>query len=164
MLTEAQKQFLVEAAQAAIVAERVTGCPAELSVAQCILESAWGARAPMNNYFGIKHTSGPDNYQLTREYLDGSWRSMRLDFQSYPTAADAFIAHGRLLTDGAPYKDAWEAYQEDPQHDLDTLIGAIARRYATDPGYPTQVMALAHGPNTTAAIAAARVSHPAVLV
>lgn len=161
-LTETQLDTLTEIARASVVAERVTGCPAELSTAQCILESDWLRRSPCFNCFGIKHTSGPDNYQLTQEYVDGSWRSQRLDFQAYDSLPDCFIAHARLLTEGKPYAEAWAHYREDPQHCLDTLIGAVCRRYATDPQYTEKVLALSRGPHVVAAIAAARLNLNAV--
>jgi len=155
-LEPGQLDALMDIAHAAVVAERVTGCPAELSTAQCILESDWLRRSPCNNCFGIKHTSGPDNYQLTQEYIDGSWRSCRLDFQAYDSLSDCFIAHARLLTDGKPYVEAWQAYREDPAHCLDTLISSVCRRYATDPTYTEKILMLSRGPHVVAAIASAR--------
>jgi flagellum-specific peptidoglycan hydrolase FlgJ len=155
-LTPGQLDALVDIARAAVVSERVTGCPAELSAAQCILESDWLRRSPGNNCFGIKSTDGNGQYLLTKEFIDGSWRREIDAFRVYDSLADCFIDHARLLTDGKPYADAWEHYREDPGHDLDTLIGAVARRYATDPAYAQEIMTLAHGPHVTASIAAAR--------
>lgn len=160
MISPRQQAALDEIAAAAVIAERVTGCPAELSVAQCILESDWLLRAPGNNAFGIKATDSNAQYQLTKEYIDGSYVTQTAAFETYPTLMDGFIAHARLLTDGKPYAAAWEHYRDDPKHDLDTLIGSVARRYATDPKYTINVIALAHGPNVTAAIARARVAAP----
>lgn len=115
---------------------------------------------PGNNCFGIKATDTNATYQLTKEYINGTWITERDAFEKYPTLADCFIAHGRLLTEGKPYADAWEQYREDPQHDLDTLIGGISRRYATDPAYTQEIMTLAHGPHVSAAIAVARATQP----
>lgn len=159
-LSKAQLDFLEQAATAAVMAERATGCPAELSVAQAILESCWGTAAPGHNVFGIKATDSNATYQVTKEYLDGTWVTETDRFESYHTLADCFIAHGFLLTDGKPYRDAWQQYREDPQHDLDTLIGGISRRYATDPEYAQEIMKLSKGPHVTAAIAVARAIHP----
>ena len=155
-LEPGQLDALVEMARASVVAERVTGCPAELSTAQCILESDWLRRSPCFNCFGIKHTDGPDNYQVTKEFIDGSWRTQRLDFQAYDSLNDCFLAHAHLLVEGRPYADAWQAYREDPNHCLDTLISSVCRRYATDPAYTEKILTLSRGPHVTAAIASAR--------
>jgi flagellum-specific peptidoglycan hydrolase FlgJ len=40
-------------AEAAVAAERETGCPAEISAARGVVESDWLRAAPGNNCFGI---------------------------------------------------------------------------------------------------------------
>ena len=62
--------------------------------------------------------------------------------------------YARLITNGAPYRSAWEHYQNDP--DLGALIAAVARVYATDPGYAHLAAAIAGQTNVTEAIAMAR--------
>lgn len=42
--------------EAAVAGERETGCPAEISAAQCIVESAWLMIAPENHCFGTVGT------------------------------------------------------------------------------------------------------------
>lgn len=157
-LTPGQLDALVDIARASVVAERVTGCPAELSTAQCILESDWLRRSPGNNCFGIKSTDGNGQYLLTKEYINGSWKREIDAFRTYDSLADCFIDHARLLTEGKPYADAWEHYRDDPAHDLDSLIGAVARVYATDKDYTEKIMTLSRGPHVTASIAGARLS------
>ncbi len=149
-------QFVVlrRIAQAAVAAERETGCPAEISAAQCIVESAWLKVAPGNNAFGIKARSADDcQYCLTKEYVNGEWKSQKLAFAVYPDLAACFAAHGRLLQFG-PYASAWHRYQAD--HDLDTYIRGIAEHYATDPGYAAKILTIAHGPHVYAAVVDAR--------
>jgi flagellum-specific peptidoglycan hydrolase FlgJ len=154
-LTAEQEAFLTKGALAAVTAEKATGCPAELSLAQAILESSWGFCAPENNYFGIKATGeDPNTYCLTKEYLNGQWTIQRDAFAVYSSMADSFIEHARLITEGKPYADAWQQYEQD--RDLDSLIGNIARRYATDPNYTALVLQLAHGPHVTVAIQTVR--------
>jgi len=140
-------------APAAVAAERATGCPAELSVAQCIIESSWLNNSPGNNCFGIKATDSHATYQLTKEYLNGEWKTMRLAFEVYDSLADCFIAHAKLL-EGGPYRNAWQRFQSD--RDLDAYIRGIAGVYATDPAYANKILTLAHGPHVTEAIAKAR--------
>ena len=69
MLTPAQKSALQQIAAASVVAEKKTGCPAELSAAQAILESGLLQRAPGNNCFGIKANSraAGQQYVFTHE-------------------------------------------------------------------------------------------------
>ena len=152
-MTPDQLAALSRIADAAAVAERTTGCPAEISAAQCIVESAWLTRAPGNNCFGIKATDSNCTYCLTKEYINGTWTSPTLAFEAYPTLAACFAAHARLLQRGV-YALAWLKYQAD--HDLDGYIRGIAAHYATAPDYAAQIIQLAHGPHVTAAIMESR--------
>lgn len=155
MLTAKQQEALRQIAQASVQAERETGCPAELSAAQAILESAWLTRCPGNNCFGIKDTDRYPScvYCYTKEFLDGQWQTCQAAFEAYPTLGDCFVDHARLIQRG-PYAAAWQQYQAD--RDLDRLIAGIARSYATDPAYAANVQRLARGPNVAAAIVTAR--------
>src|SRR5262249_18117518 len=54
MLNPKQLEFLAAASRAAVRSERLYGVPAELTLAQPILESGWGAKMPGCNCFGIK--------------------------------------------------------------------------------------------------------------
>jgi len=58
-----------------------------------------------------------------------------------------------LITSGTPYHTAWQQYRNDG--DLPTLIAAVARIYATDPGYARQTAAIDSQENVAAAIAEA---------
>ena len=152
-MTPKQEIALEEIAKAAVQSERSTGVPAEVTAAQCILESNWLTVAPQNNCFGVKHTSGPDNYCLTSEYVNGLWQRKQLDFQAYPSLADCFNAHATLLKCG-PYTPAWERFQDD--RNLDAFIVGISLHYATDPGYSAKIRMLANGLSVVAAVRSAR--------
>ena len=153
-MTPEQSTALRLIAEAAVAAERETGVPAEISAAQCVLESAWLQVAPGNNCFGIKARADDHcQYCLTKEYLNGEWTNQALAFAIYPTLAACFAAHGRLLQCG-PYAPAWQRYQAD--HDLDGYIRGLAEHYATDPGYAGKIAQLAHGPHVAATILEAR--------
>jgi flagellar protein FlgJ len=153
-MTPEQLAALRRIAEAAAAAERDTGCPAEISAAQCIVESAWLAIAPGNNCFGIKAKAGDNcQYCLTKEYLNGEWTSQTLAFATYPTLTACFAAHAQLLQRGV-YAPAWQHYQGN--HDLDAYIRGIAEHYATDPGYAPKILRLAHGPHVAAAVVEAR--------
>jgi flagellum-specific peptidoglycan hydrolase FlgJ len=153
-VTPEQSAALRRIAEAAVAAERETEVPAEISAAQCILESAWLRIAPGNNCFGIKaRAAEPCQYCLTKEYLNGEWKSQKLAFATYPTLAACFAAHARLIQSGV-YAPAWGRYQED--RDLGAYIRGISDHYATDPGYAGKILQLARGPHIFASIAAER--------
>jgi flagellum-specific peptidoglycan hydrolase FlgJ len=183
MTTEQQTILTTRIAPAALAAERATGCPAELTVAQCVLESGYLTHAPGNNCFGIKSYEGCFGTQLldTSEWLTsdeaahfvarGEGRSAILVlparsrmngrklyacrdvFATFPTLAHCFAYHGELLQRGV-YRDAWERYQRD--HDLDALIRGVARHYATDPQYALVVAQIARAPLLAAAVVQGR--------
>ena len=172
MLTPVQLSALDTMAAAAVAAERATGCPAELSAAQCIVESAWLTRYPDHNVFGIKATDSNASYCFTQEFEDGTWRNPECGFQNYPDMAACFAAHARLLQGGV-YAAAWRLFDgneaareaisgdaaqdaKDRAYDFNAYITAISKHYATDPDYALKIITLAHGSHVAAAIAAAR--------
>lgn len=155
MLTPEQQAAAVKIAAAAVASERSTGCPAELSAAQCIFESAYLRRMPGNNCFGIKpdaHGSGT-KYTLTSEFISGEWIHKVLEFEAYATLADCFADHARLIQQGI-YAEAWRRYQAD--HDLDRYIVGVALHYASDPDYRIKISTEAHSSTVQMAVQAAR--------
>jgi flagellum-specific peptidoglycan hydrolase FlgJ len=149
MLTpEARARNLESIARAAVFSEVRTSCPAEVSAAQCILESGWLEVAPGNNCFGIKNTDRfpGSQYVLTKEYLNGEWIRTPLEFETYPRLEDCFEDHARLITGGFNparpnvYAPAFRAYLL--SRDLEAFVRGIARHYATDPGYPDKLIAI----------------------
>ncbi len=163
MLTAEQRTHNLELiANAAVEAEERTGCPAAVSAAQCILESAWLAVCPGNNCFGIKDGDRfpGSQYKLTREFVDGSWVERRLAFEVYATLADCFSDHGKLVTGGYDaqvhnvYWSAWRQYLED--RDAEAFARGIAQYYATDPAYAVKVVSLMRDVGVAAAIGEAR--------
>jgi len=73
MLTPSQQQRLAAAAHSAVLCEQSAGLPAEITLAQWALESAWGASAPDNNCFGIKAYPGCQVQEfVTREVIAAS--------------------------------------------------------------------------------------------
>lgn len=143
MLTPGQQDAVRDIARAAIACERATGCPAEVSAAQCIFESDYLRRMPGNNCFGIKRDQrgSGGQYILTHEYLNGRWIMMPMEFEAYRTLADCFTDHARLIQSGV-YLPAWERYRT--THDVDAWITGVAAHYATDPGYAGKITAEAH--------------------
>ena len=107
-------------------------------IAQWALESQWGAKpAGQLNYFGIKaHAAAAQTCMV--DHARGDPRGSRsecqnLKFADYDSLEDSCRDYAWLITQGAPYRAAWQRYQND--HDLHALIAAVAGTYATDPNY-----------------------------
>ena len=144
---------LNEVARIAVRLELETGCPAQLMIAQWAIESAWGAKPVGHaNYFGIKRAARHTKCCIvtTREVVNGKSVVENLEFADYDSLESSCRDYAWLMTHGAPYQAAWEEYQGD--RDLDTLMVAVARVYASDPGYAHLAMAIARQPNVTDAI------------
>jgi len=154
---EDREERLKEVARIAVALEEKTGCPAQLLIAQWALESEWGAKpAGNNNFFGIKKS---DRHNLcctvtTREVVGGKSIAQKLQFADYDCLEDSCRDYAWLITNGAPYHAAWQQYLND--RDLQTLIAAVARVYATDPDYARLTAIIASQENVAQAIAEAR--------
>jgi flagellum-specific peptidoglycan hydrolase FlgJ len=124
-----------EVIEAAKASQRQWGVPASITVAQWIVESAWGSAMPpdSNNPFGIKALeSQPAVESETREVIDGKVIITTARFRRFDSLSQAFESHGRLLSTAAPYRPAMELVK-DPDQFADALTGV----YATDPQYGT---------------------------
>ena len=147
---------LNEVAVIATALEKQTGCPARLMIAQWALESQWGAKPVGHaNYFGIKKADRHTQCctVTTHECVTGKSVVENLEFADYGSLADSCADYAWLITNGAPYRVAWEQFQQG--HDLGALITSVARAYATDPSYAHLTQAIAAQANVTQAIAAA---------
>jgi flagellum-specific peptidoglycan hydrolase FlgJ len=126
-------------------------------IAQWALESKWGER-PVGHFncFGIKRAARHANFctVATREFLNGKSVVQNLEFADYDSIEDSCRDYAWLITQGSPYRAAWQRYQND--HDLHALIAAIAGTYATDPNYAHLAAAIAGQTNVAQAIGAAR--------
>jgi mannosyl-glycoprotein endo-beta-N-acetylglucosaminidase len=123
---------IIEAARASL---KNWGIPPSITLAQWIVESAWGAAMPpdSNNPFGIKALEGqPAVESETREVIDGKVVTMVARFRRFASMSEAFDLHGKLLARGSPYRAAMEVVK-DPDRFADALTGV----YATDPQYGT---------------------------
>lgn len=154
---EDREQRLEEVARIAVSLETETGCPARLMIAQWALESQWGAKpAGHANYFGIKKADRHTKCctVTTREVVGGKSVVETLEFADYDSLEDSCRDYAWLITKGAPYRAAWGQFQGD--QDLAALVVAVARVYATDPGYSQLAAAIAEQANVTGAIASAQ--------
>jgi flagellum-specific peptidoglycan hydrolase FlgJ len=147
---------LNEVARIAVRLEQETGCPAQLMVAQWAIESKWGEKPVGHaNYFGVKHAARHTKWctVTTREVVNGKSVIENLEFADYGSLEDSCRDYAWLITNGAPYRAAWEQYEND--RDMPSLVAAIARVYATDPGYAHLATAISCQANVKHAMAQA---------
>lgn len=147
---------LAEVARIAVALEAQTGCPPQMLIAQWAVESQWGAKpAGHANYFGIKHSVRHSMCctVTTREVINGKSVIQNLEFADYPSLEDSCRDYAWLITQGVPYRTAWQKYQSD--HNLQELIAAVATTYASDPDYARLVTLIAEQSNVGKAIAEA---------
>lgn len=126
-----------------------SGILASLTIAQAILESAWGtsalAQAPNYNLFGIKGTYNGNYCEFnTSEYLNGQWITVKAKFRKYPSWAESLADHSALfntydryanLRGCTDYKLACRYVREDG--------------YATDPSYTSKLINIIESNNLT---------------
>jgi hypothetical protein len=123
-------QPVIDAAVASNVHWKV---PAAITLAQWVVESAWGASMPpgSNNPFGIKAVADqPAVESLTHEVVNGETITVSLKFRVFDSLTQAFDEHGRLLATSSYYTPAM-AQVQNPEAFADALTGV----YATDPEY-----------------------------
>jgi flagellum-specific peptidoglycan hydrolase FlgJ len=134
--------------------ENETGLSAIAVLAQCALETGWGATVVGNMMFGVKDSDGINgNEQLltTVEYLNypnakfpaiisvTKWSGnlykyvVKAYFRKYKTPADSFRDHAELIRTRPHFADAWNA-RRDYKLFL-TALQAGKLKYATGPEY-----------------------------
>jgi len=121
--------------------------PAAITIAQWIVESAWGASMPpgSNNPFGIKAVGDqPAVESGTREVIGGSDVTITAKFRRFESLSQAFDLHGKLLATASPYRTAMTLIA-DPDAFADALTGV----YATDPKYGFTLKWVMHNYNLT---------------
>ncbi len=107
--------------------------PVSVTMAQWVVESAWGAAMPpgSNNPFGIKAVGSQDAVESpTREVVNGESVQVSARFRRFGSLAEAFDQHGKLLAMSSQYATAMRLRQN-PEAFADALTGV----YATDPQY-----------------------------
>lgn len=137
----------------AIETMKASKVPASVTIAQAILESGWGVRAPGNNFFGVKavglvakglrrmimagtYRSGvtpiPGDMQVlrTKEVINHVMVRIWDVFAKYPTPKESFDARARLFTTCRRYAKAFQT------NDGIGFARAIADAgYSTSPDY-----------------------------
>ena len=120
---------------------QATGIDPRIVVAQAALESAWGRRAPGNNFFGIKSHGQPGgNTFATTEVVNGQPVRTRDSFRAYGSMGESADGYGRFLQQNPRYRPMLQA------QGLDAQIQALgASGYATDPNYAAKIRQIASG-------------------
>jgi len=136
-----KEEFIAAATAAAQASSATSGFPPGVTVAQAAIESAWGnsglAQAA-NNYFGIKARHGGEAVELpTLEYVDGAPVRIPAKFAKYASMAECFADRDRMIASLPAYQEA-RAAAADPE----AFVCALARHWATDPGYAEKVLYL----------------------
>jgi flagellum-specific peptidoglycan hydrolase FlgJ len=142
-------KFIADASAPALQSEITTGVPASVTLAQAILESAWGQHhvGSANNYFGVKAQGGKNNVtygdiatgyvtRLTKEHLKKQNKDVTTPdyFRSYDDMAGSFRDHGMFLRTNPRYKTALDGYAK--TGDANAFAqGLQDAGYATDPNY-----------------------------
>ena len=126
---------LARAAQAALIAEKQTKLPKEITLAQWALESGWGQHEPGNNCFGIKSYPNDTGQQelMTCEVYSGVTKKVWQYFATFPTLGDCFTKHAQLITQSPRYSMPWGNFLANG--DVNQLVDGIAPIYATDRSY-----------------------------
>ncbi|WP_413628180.1 SH3 domain-containing protein [Fructilactobacillus vespulae] len=98
------QEFINSIAPGAIETWNQYGVLPSVSIAQAIVESAWGQAAPGNNLFGIKGSyNGQSTTQATTEYYNGQLVNIYDQFRAYPSYAESVMDHGRFLAVNSRY-------------------------------------------------------------
>lgn len=132
------EQFLAKYVSIADQVQLETGIPAEMALTQAAIESAWGKKAPGNNFFGIKADpkwTGQTVAFTTQEEIAGKKVTVRNErFRAYPTPTDSFRDYARFLATNPRYSQAVTLARSG---DVPRALAAVAAAgYATDSGYP----------------------------
>jgi flagellum-specific peptidoglycan hydrolase FlgJ len=140
-----QLAFISNVAKAAMASQQKWGVPASITIAQAILESAWGGSTltkRCNNYFGVKAKEGEQYAEFKTEEYFGSIgapaKRVIAKFKVYPSPLEAFDAHGQLLASLNRYAPAMHK-ADDP---LAFAIELQHCGYSTDPNYPSKLAQL----------------------
>lgn len=104
-----------------------------VTIAQAAQESAWGAKAPGNNLFGIKADkswSGETMWLVTSEIFGGVRHVVQCKFRAYPDWKASITDHVAFLRKNLRYADCFKC------KDALSFCEALQKAgYSTDPMY-----------------------------
>ena len=147
-MNELQKSFAKMMLAEAYKAKKITGLPASIVAAQCILETGWGRSIPVDlytkkfsyNLFGIKGAGPNGSVNIkTHEFINGEKVLIMAKFRAYNDYWECFVDYGNLILGAKRYKQA-VINKGDPVKYIYEIWKA---GYATDPKYPEKVLKIA---------------------
>jgi len=119
------------------------GVSHRIILAQAALESAWGAKAKNNAFFGIKsHGKAGGQSFTTHEEVDGKRVKITDSFRQYNTPEDSVRGYGDFLKSNPRYRYFLAAGQENENAQLTALQQS---GYATDINYAQKLKAIIKG-------------------
>lgn len=125
--------------------------PASVTIAQFIVESAWGTKMPgglvSNNPFGMKYNGkGEFVISRTREVINKKTVWIMAKFQKFSSFDEAFDMHGILMNKPiySPAMKVWKTTRN-----VNAFVKRMAPIYATDPKYYTTIMSIIKTNNLT---------------
>ena len=134
----ASRAFLATLADSASFGDWLHGIPASVTLAQAILESSWGRRAPGFNYFGMKGVGPAGSTPAWVVEWYGGMRVVRASqLRAYESSEQALEDHAAVLRYFRAYGPARAV-----AHDSDAFARALRGTYATDPGYAAKLTGL----------------------
>lgn len=143
-VTVAHEQFIKSRSEYAQEMQKKYGIFTSINLAQTILESEWGQStlaSKYNNYYGIKAIGSQKSVTLsTKEYLNGSWTTVKSKFAVYDSWKTGMEAHTKFLIDGTSsnpdqFADVKAAKTYQAQAHALVIDG-----YATDPTYESKLL------------------------
>ncbi|USS87164.1 SH3 domain-containing protein [Fructilactobacillus cliffordii] len=163
--TTSHSDFINSLSAGALETWRKYGVLPSISIAQAIVESAWGQAAPGNNLFGIKGSyNGQSVTVSTQEWINGRYVTIQDRFRAYPSFAESVQDHGYFLYSNSRYSNllgnrdyaqvAWmlqsDGYATSPTY-ASTLISVIRANNLTrfDQNLDNPTMVPGNGNNNT---------------
>lgn len=142
-----QPAFIERVGAGAKPSQAQYGVPPSVTIAQAILESAWGQSKialEAKNYFGIKCRDGKPGpiaigcVSFPTWECDGGCHDTVAIFRTYASIDDSFRDHARFLRESPRYAAAFNH-----TGDADQFIREVHKAgYATDPAYSDKIIKL----------------------
>ncbi|USS90276.1 SH3 domain-containing protein [Fructilactobacillus carniphilus] len=102
--TTSHSDFINSLSAGALETWKKYGVLPSISIAQAIVESAWGQAAPGNNLFGIKGSYNGQSVTVpTQEWINGHYVTIQDRFRAYPSFAESVQDHGYFLYSNSRY-------------------------------------------------------------
>ena len=143
--SETQQEFIDAVASVAMDTHKEYGIYPSVTIAQAILESAWGKSGlaiQANNLFGIKADSswkGPILELPTIEHVNGGIIHIISKWRVYEKWEDSVLDHGKFLRENPRYEKAGVFESANYKEQVMAIHNA---GYATDPNYTNLVCGL----------------------